>query len=170
MIFIIIIIEYHKLTASTSKQHVIIYVLVSDPRLRHRVRDILHFTFSDTVTRYHVSNATLFIYIRGVDRRTPIFIEIFKVVIADHAEHPALQRVIAKQVYPQSNRGDWMAVDFTETVSEWFKSSRSNFGFVVNATANGKKVAVTDVNVDKGKKVAIKVICKNSVKETKLIY
>lgn len=105
------------------------------------------------MTRYYVNNATLYVYVRGVNRRTPIFLEIFKVIIDEHADHPAFQRVIAKQIYSPSNRGEWITVDFTETISEWFKNSRSNFGFVVNATANGKKVAVTDVNVDKGKKV-----------------
>lgn len=94
-----------------------------------------------------------------MDKRTAVFVEIYKVEIDDHSEHPVLHRVIAKQIYPQSNRGEWIAVDFTETVSEWFKNSKSNYGFVVNATAHGKKIAITDMNIDKGKKVREKLYC-----------
>lgn len=79
-------------------------------------------------------------------------------IITDHSEHPVFHKVAAKQVYPQLSKGEWVPIDFTETVSEWFKSSRSNYGFVVNATVNGKKVAVNDLNVDKGNKVYLKYI------------
>ncbi|KAJ8984020.1 hypothetical protein NQ317_012243 [Molorchus minor] len=129
---------------------------VKDPRLRHKGHDVLHFTFSDTVTKFHVSNATLYIFIKGAERRPlpDVVIEVFKVKkITDHPDPPGFNRVFAKKMTQPLGRGDWVKVDFTETVSEWFKNPRENHGFVVNATANGKKVVVTDNNVDKGRKI-----------------
>ncbi|KAJ8949168.1 hypothetical protein NQ318_021659 [Aromia moschata] len=126
------------------------------PRLRHKGHDILHFVFTDSITKFHVSNATLYLYLRGSDRRPlpDVLIEVFKVKkITDHPDPPGLGRVVAKKVTQPSGRGDWVTVDLSETVSEWFKNPRENHGFVVNATVDGKKVVVTDATVDKGKKV-----------------
>ncbi|CAG9861790.1 unnamed protein product [Phyllotreta striolata] len=126
------------------------------PRLRHKGRDILHFSFTDSITKYHVSNATLFVFIKGSDRRPPqdVLIELFKVKkITDHSESTAFDLVFTKKIHQPGGRGEWVQIDLTETVSEWFKSPKDNHGFLVNATVNGKKVSITDINVDKGKKV-----------------
>ncbi|XP_068901537.1 growth/differentiation factor 8 [Tenebrio molitor] len=127
------------------------------PRLRHgwRGQDILHFMFSDSITKYHVSNATLFVYVKGAERRPlpDVLIEVFKVYKApDHPDSPGLYRMVSKKVTQPLGRGDWVKLDLTITVSEWFKNPRENFGFVVNATANGKKVVVTDTTVEDGSK------------------
>ncbi|CAH1118305.1 unnamed protein product [Phaedon cochleariae] len=126
------------------------------PRLRHRGRDIIHFTFSDSITKYQVSNATLSIYIKGTERRQPqdVIIEVFKIEKAtDHAEPTSFHRVLGKKMRQPIGKGEWVQLDFSETVSEWFKAPKDNHGFVVNATVNGKKVVVTELSVDKGKKM-----------------
>lgn len=108
------------------------------------------------MTKFHVSNATLFIFIKGTDRRPlpDVLVEVFKVKkMTDHADPNAFQRVFARKMTQPFGRGAWESIDLTETVSEWFKSPRDNYGFILNATVNGKKVVVTDVNADKGKKV-----------------
>jgi hypothetical protein len=112
--------------------------------------------FSDSITKYHVSNATLFVYVKGAERRPlpDVLIEVFKVYKApDHPDSPGLYRMVSKKVTQPLGRGDWVKLDLTITVSEWFKNPRENFGFVVNATANGKKVVVTDTTVEDGSKV-----------------
>ncbi|XP_056639911.1 growth/differentiation factor 8 isoform X1 [Diorhabda sublineata] len=123
------------------------------PRLRHKGRDILHFSFSDSITKYQVSNSTLSVFIKGSERRLPqdVILEVFK--ITDHSDPAAFDMVYGKKFRQPPGKGEWINIDFTETVSEWFKNPSENYGFVVNATVNGKKVVVTDVNVDKGKKV-----------------
>lgn len=136
----------------------------TDPRLRHswRGHDILHFMFSDSITKYHVSNATLYVYVKGAERRPlpDVLIEVFKVYkIPDHPETPGLYRMISKKVTQPLGRGDWVKLDMTITVSEWFKNPPENFGFVINGTANGKKVVLTDTKMNKvnnGTKVIIK--------------
>lgn len=136
----------------------------SDPRLRHtssHTHDILHFTFSDSITKFHVSNATLYLYIKGSERHPlpEMVVEIFKVYkMPDRDEAPSLYRVFAKKMKQPLGRGDFIRVDFSETISEWFKSPRDNFGFVVNATVNGRKVVVTDTTVDNGNKVSFKTV------------
>ncbi|CAG9772342.1 unnamed protein product [Ceutorhynchus assimilis] len=137
----------------------------SYPRLRHswKVNDILHFPFTDGITKFHVANATLNIFIRGAERRTErpqdVVIEIYKVSrchvmvykLGDHSEPPGLIKVHSWKEPQPIGRGRWVQTDFTETVGEWFKNGRENYGFVINATVNGKKVAVTDVNTEKSK-------------------
>lgn len=126
------------------------------PRLRHswRGHDILHFTFSDSVTKYHVSNASLFLYVKGADRRPvpDVIIEVFKVFkVPDHPE-PGLHRMYVRKVAQPLGKGEFLPIDMTQLVSEWFKSPRDNYGFVVNATVNGKKVHITDTTIDNGGK------------------
>ncbi|CAH1954386.1 unnamed protein product [Acanthoscelides obtectus] len=62
----------------------------SDPRLRHKANsgvrgDVLHFTFGEGITKFHVSNATLFVFLRGTDRRPlpDVNVEVFKVFEAN---------------------------------------------------------------------------------------
>ena len=113
--------------------------------------------FSDSITKYHVSNATLFVYVKGAERRPlpDVLIEVFKVYKApDHPDTPGLYRMVSKKVTQPFGRGDWVKLDLTITVSEWFKNPRENYGFVVNGTANGKKVVVTDTSLDDGSKVS----------------
>lgn len=130
--------------------------------MRHswKGHDILHFSFSDHITKYHVRNATLFVYIKGAERRPSpdVLIEVFKVYKApDHIDAPGTIRVAAKKVAQPVGHGDWVKVDLTVTVSEWFKSARDNYGFIVNGTTvNGKKVSVTDTTIDGGSKVSVK--------------
>lgn len=109
------------------------------------------------MTKYHVKNATLYVYLRGVDRRPQpdVLLEVFKVYKnGDHTEPPGFLRVVSKKVQQPLGTGDWVKVDLTVTVSEWFKSMRDNYGFVVNGTINGRKVSVTDTEVDGGSKVS----------------
>lgn len=75
--------------------------------------------------------------------------------IPDHPDAPGLYRVFARKIKQPLGRGDFLQVDFSETISEWFKNPRDNYGFVVNATVNGRKVVVTDTGVDNGNKVSI---------------
>ncbi|XP_060534152.1 growth/differentiation factor 8 [Cylas formicarius] len=123
------------------------------PRLRHTKAHILYFTFSDSITKFHVANATLHVFIRGVERRPQPYVnlEVFKVRKSNDHSEPSLSKVFGRKVMQPLGRGDWVKVEFTETVGEWFKNPRENFGFVINATANGRKVAATDVNTEKGK-------------------
>ncbi|XP_066149176.1 growth/differentiation factor 8 [Euwallacea fornicatus] len=129
----------------------------SYPRLRHswKANDILHFPFSDSITKFHVANSTLNFYVRGSDRRSSqqdIVIEIYKVLKpGDRSDPPSLIKVANWKEPQPMGRGKWLQADLTETVGEWFKNERENFGFVINATVNGKKVAVTDVNTEKSK-------------------
>lgn len=108
---------------------------------------MLHFSFSDSVTKYLVANATLHVFVRGAERssqRPIVHIEVFKVYKdSTRLEGPGTVRVAGRRVQQPAGRGDWVRVDISEMVSEWFKSSRDNFGFVVNGTANGRKVVVT---------------------------
>ncbi|KAG5869522.1 hypothetical protein JTB14_015733 [Gonioctena quinquepunctata] len=131
--------------------------VVLAPRLRHKGHDFLHFSFSNSITKFQVSNATLFLYIKGTGESSvyqDVIVDIFKVrKITDHFEPAVLSKVIGRKIPQPSGKGDWVKIDFTQTVSEWFKNPRENHGFLVNATVNGRKVAVTDVNVDKGKKI-----------------
>ncbi|XP_072383265.1 growth/differentiation factor 8 [Diabrotica undecimpunctata] len=122
------------------------------PRLRHKGRDILHFSFSESNTKFQVSNATLSVYIKGADRRTPqtVILEVFK--ITDHSDPAAFHMVYAKKFLQPDGKGDWVKIDFSETVSEWFKDPDGNHGFIVNATLNGKKALVTDATADKVKR------------------
>lgn len=109
------------------------------------------------MTRYHVKNATLYVYLRGVDRRPQpdVLIEVFKVYKnGDHTEPPGFARVASKKVQQPLGSGDWAKVDVTVTVSEWFKNMRDNYGFVVNGTVNGRRVSVTDTEMDGGSKVS----------------
>lgn len=109
------------------------------------------------MTKYHVKNATLYVYLRGVDRRPQpdVLLEVYKVYKnGDHTEPPGFMRVISKKVQQPLGMGDWVKVDLTVTVSEWFKNMRDNYGFVVNGTINGRKVSVTDTEVDGGSKVS----------------
>lgn len=47
-------------------------------------------------------------------------------------------------------------MDTTVMVSEWFKNTKENLGFVVNATLlNGQKVVVSDNTVEGGNHVSI---------------
>ncbi|CAH0548561.1 unnamed protein product [Brassicogethes aeneus] len=120
------------------------------PKLRHNMKqhEILHFTFSDSVTKFHVANATLFVFIKGAERRPlpDVHIEVFKVnKVPDHSEKmPDLKKVYNKKITQPYNRGEWIKIDFTETTSEWFKNGRENFGFIINTTVNGKKVSVME--------------------------
>ncbi|XP_023019071.1 growth/differentiation factor myoglianin [Leptinotarsa decemlineata] len=127
------------------------------PRLRHKGHDILHFSFSNSITKFQVSNATLFLYIRGTERSSvyhDVIVDIYRVrKITDHFEPAALTKVYGRKIPQPPGKGDWVKIDFTETVSEWFRNPRDNHGFLVNATVNGKKVLVTDMNVDKGKRI-----------------
>lgn len=143
----------------------------ADPRVRHswRGHDILHFMFSDSITKYHVANATLFVYIKGAEQQrtaaatTPsdVLIEVFKVYkAADHPDTPGLHKMVSRKVRQPAGRGDWVKLDLTITVSEWFKSPRDNHGFVVNATSHGKRVVITDTHVDNGGKVHFFVLFK----------
>ncbi|CAG9832126.1 unnamed protein product [Diabrotica balteata] len=127
---------------------------LANPRLRHKGRDILHFSFSESNTKFQVSNATLSVYIKGADRRTPqtVVLEVFK--ITDHSDPAAFHMVYAKKFLQPDGKGDWVKIDFTETVSEWFKDPDGNHGFIVNATLNGKKALVTDATADKVKRVS----------------
>ncbi|XP_050302121.1 growth/differentiation factor 11 isoform X2 [Anthonomus grandis grandis] len=130
-------------------------VRVCDPRLRHswRVNDILHFPFTESITKFHVANATLNFFIRGVSRpQNDVIIEIYKVYkIGDHSEPPVMVKLHSWKEPQPGSRGKWIQTDFTETVGEWFKNPKDNYGFVINATVNGKKVAVTDVSAEKSK-------------------
>ncbi|KAF5303311.1 hypothetical protein FQA39_LY10050 [Lamprigera yunnana] len=128
------------------------------PRLRHswRGNDILHFQLSDSILKYYVGNATLFVYVKGVDRRPqPSFhLEVFKVYKnPDRPDSPGKVRVVSKKVTQPLGRGDWVKIDITVMVSEWFKSARDNYGFIVNGTVNGRKIIVTDSTFDGGNKV-----------------
>ncbi|KAK5638903.1 hypothetical protein RI129_013198 [Pyrocoelia pectoralis] len=128
------------------------------PRLRHswRGHDILHFTLSDNLLKYYVGNATLFVYVKGVERRPlPSFhLEVFKVYKnSDHPDSPGMVRIASKRVTQPLGRGDWVKIDITVMVSEWFKSSRDNYGFILNGTVNGRKVIVTENTYDGGSKV-----------------
>ncbi|KAF7268071.1 growth/differentiation factor myoglianin [Rhynchophorus ferrugineus] len=127
----------------------------SYPRLRHswKGHDIIYFPFSDSVTKFRVANATLHLFLRGGERRgqSDVLIEIYKVhKLGDH-EPPVLIKAQSRKETQSAGRGRWLEIDFTETVGEWFKNSRDNFGFVINATVNGKKIAMTDVNSEKSK-------------------
>lgn len=129
--------------------------------MRHswRGHEVLHFSFSDSVTRYLVANATLYVYVRGAERgpRPIVHIEVFK-VYKDPSRHesPGTARVASRRVQQPMGRGDWVRVDVSEMVSEWFKSSRDNFGFVVNGTANGRRVVVTtDATAESSGKVSM---------------
>lgn len=124
--------------------------------------------FSDSITKYHVSNATLYVFIKGAERRPlpDVLIEVFKVYkIPDRPDTPGLYRMISKKVTQPFGRGDWVKLDMTITVSEWFKNPSENFGFVINGTANGKKVVLTETKVNKvtnGSKVIIKILIYSS--------
>lgn len=88
-----------------------------------------------------------------------MIIEIYKVQqIGDHTEPPALVKVASWKESQPNGRGKWVQVDFSETVGEWFKNAKENFGFLINATVNGKKVAVTDVSTEKTKVSMIEAI------------
>ncbi|KAH1000094.1 growth/differentiation factor 8 [Dendroctonus ponderosae] len=129
------------------------------PRMRHmswKVNDVLHFPFSDSITKFHVANATLNFFVRGGSERMAgphdVLIDIYKVVkFGDHSEPPELVRVKSWKEPWLPGRGKWIQTDFTATVGEWFKNGKENFGFVINATVNGKKLAVTDFNSEKSK-------------------
>ncbi|KAF5284704.1 hypothetical protein FQR65_LT13440 [Abscondita terminalis] len=128
------------------------------PRLRHswRGHDILHFHLSDSILKYYVGNATLFVYVKGVDRRPqPSFhLDVFKVFKnLDHPESPGTIKIASKKITQPLGRGDWFKIDITVMVSEWFKSARDNYGFILNGTVNGRKVIVTDTTYDGGSKV-----------------
>nr|CAI5845334.1 unnamed protein product [Callosobruchus analis] len=63
-----------------------LFTIVPDPRLRHKANsgvrgDVLHFTFGEGITKFHVSNATLFVFLKGTDRRPlpDVNVEVFKV-------------------------------------------------------------------------------------------
>nr|CAI5845333.1 unnamed protein product [Callosobruchus analis] len=136
-----------------------LFTIVPDPRLRHKANsgvrgDVLHFTFGEGITKFHVSNATLFVFLKGTDRRPlpDVNVEVFKVQHPG-GETPSFMRVASRKMTQPLGKGSWAEMELTETVSEWFKNPRDNYGFLVNATVNGKKIAVTDVTADKGKKV-----------------
>lgn len=116
------------------------------------MNDIVHFPFSDSITKFHVANATLNFFIRGASK-DGVLIDIYKVVrLGDHSDPPELERVKSwKEPWPPGRGGKWVQTDFTETVGEWFKNGKENLGFVINATVNGKKLAVTDFNSEKSK-------------------
>ncbi|XP_030759635.1 growth/differentiation factor 8-like [Sitophilus oryzae] len=127
------------------------------PRLRHswKGHDVLYFPFTDSITKYHVANATLNLFLRTNNERrsqSDILIEIYKVhKLGDHSEPPILVKVQSKKETPSPGRGQWFQIDLTQTVGEWFKYSRDNFGFVINATVNGKKLAMVDISAERSK-------------------
>ncbi|XP_018336369.1 growth/differentiation factor 8 [Agrilus planipennis] len=121
------------------------------PRLRHswHGHDILHFSFSDGVTKYQVANATLFVFVKGVDKRPqPIMIlEVYKVYKnPDRPDIPGTVRVASRRINQPLGHGEWIKIDVTAMVSEWFKSARDNYGFIVNATINKRKTPLESVN------------------------
>ncbi|XP_045466195.1 growth/differentiation factor 8-like [Harmonia axyridis] len=127
------------------------------PRLRHSRKDheILYFPLLDSTTKYNVANSSLYIYIEGHDRHPlpEINVEIFKVLkLLNHPETSKLQKVVSTTITQPFGKGSWIPFDLTETVSEWFKNTRENHGFVVRAELDGKQIAITDPNgPDKGK-------------------
>ena len=125
-----------------------------DPRLRHwKGHDILHFSFSDSITKYQVNNATMYVYVRGTERRpAPVFtLDVFKVYKYDS---PGTVKVASKKMSQPTGHGAWVKVDVTAVVSEWFKSAKDNVGIVLNGTVDGRRVLVTERAGDGGKKVS----------------
>lgn len=118
----------------------------------------MHFTFSDSISKYHVGNATLFVYVKGVERRPlpNFYLEIYKVYRnPDHPDAPGMVKMASRRITQPLGRGDWVKIDITVMVSEWFKNARENYGFILNGTVNGRKVVVTDPTSDGGSKVGV---------------
>lgn len=119
------------------------------PRQRHHQHhDALQLQLTDSILKYYVANATLYFYIRGADHYplSDVHMDVYKIVRpATGATEPVLKPIWSKKQPQQYGRGEWIQLDFSETISEWFKLRSDNYGFVINATVNGKKVLITDV-------------------------
>lgn len=116
----------------------------------------MHFSLSDSATKYQVGNATLFVFIKGAEKRPPpsFTLDVFKVYKSlNHSDPPGKIKIASKRVTQPLGQGDWVKIDVTVMVSEWFKSAKDNYGFIVNGTINGRKVVATDPKFDDGKKV-----------------
>lgn len=132
--------------------------MVTDPRVRHSTKghDILYFQFSDSTTKFHVSNATLYVYVYGTFQKPqPIFyLNFYKVLRTnDRPDAPVKQLVHSRKIQQPFGKGDWIGIDITSTVSEWFKNPRENVGFIINGTINDTKLINTDLKLDDGSKV-----------------
>ncbi|KAK9754094.1 Transforming growth factor beta like domain [Popillia japonica] len=112
------------------------------PRLRHwKGNDILHFAFSGSTTKYHVANASLYVFVKGTDRRpAPIItLEVYKVCRSDASG--TIKKKISRKITQPYGEGDWFKLDATGMVSEWLKNPEENLGFIINGTSEGKKFA-----------------------------
>lgn len=71
-----------------------------------------------------------------------------------HPETPGTIKKARTIVRQSIGNGQWVKLDATVLVSEWFKSSKENWGFIINSTTvDGQKIVVTDNIYDEGSKV-----------------
>lgn len=107
-----------------------------------------------------MANATLHIYIIGTQQRPPpiFYIEFYKIVKTNEKpDLPATAPVIARKIQQPTGEGDWVQLDITPVVSEWFKSPRENVGFFILGAVNGTKLVNTDLKLDDGSKVLLNI-------------
>lgn len=103
-----------------------------------------------------MANATLYVNAFGTFQK-PVgvfYLNFYKVLKTnDRPDVPVKQLVSSKKVQQPYGNDEWIGIDITQTVSEWFKSPRENVGFIINATLNNTKVINTDLKLDNGNKV-----------------
>ncbi|CAH0392154.1 unnamed protein product [Bemisia tabaci] len=108
-------------------------------KLRHTFRDnVLQFKFSEKTMKNDIEKATLFFFLRGLEdfeEEHAVMISLFTVTknggVGDNlslvSSHPEFKKS------RKSLEGEWLSMDVTGLVSQWFKSPRSNHGIIIRA-------------------------------------
>ncbi|XP_017798705.1 PREDICTED: growth/differentiation factor 11-like [Habropoda laboriosa] len=111
-------------------------------RIRHSKGslDFLYFKFSDKVVQHRVTKAELSLWIWGSNQPEegggPVTITLQRILRGGtETEGPSLRpSLTTKHPRPVGCRGNWVTIELTKMVAEWFKHPRDNLGVALNVS------------------------------------